>query len=332
MDSGKRPFRTPASYQAERITRDAVVPFLQDRGLRVTEELRRAVGPGESQIVAAQWPDGRQARMRVRLCWRRDGRNPRENLYSAFQLRARTLDGDWDRTLESIAGRDAREGVTHTLALQRQGHEIVFAALIPSDQLPALWRRQRDISDELIAQGAMGKVRKNHAANGDSPTLWLHDLRGKAAHRVPDALWAWPGVQDLAKLPLADDGPSQASGVADDSWDDMPGVDYRQLGSDGAPRRSTWRSSVRRDPKVRAEVVARSKGRCERVSCGAGRDYPGFLDVHHILGAEKGDRYWNCVALCPNCHREAHFAPDADAINAELLAFAGRFAPCKASA
>ncbi|MBU9434829.1 HNH endonuclease [Burkholderia multivorans] len=28
--------------------------------------------------------------------------------------------------------------------------------------------------------------------------------------------------------------------------------------------------------------------------------------MHHILGVEKGDRIWNCVALCPNCHRDTH--------------------------
>ncbi|AIO34480.1 HNH endonuclease family protein [Burkholderia cenocepacia] len=53
--------------------------------------------------------------------------------------------------------------------------------------------------------------------------------------------------------------------------------------------------------------------------------YPGFLDVHHILGVEKGDRVWNCVALCPNCHRDARHSPDADGLNSQLLASAEQF-------
>jgi 5-methylcytosine-specific restriction protein A len=49
------------------------------------------------------------------------------------------------------------------------------------------------------------------------------------------------------------------------------------------------------------------------------------FDVHHILGADKSDRIYNCVALCPNCHREVHFAPDHDEVNGKLLDFAMKF-------
>lgn len=328
MGTTKRPFRSPASYHAERITRDAVVPFLKERGLEVTDEVRRGVGQGQSQVVAVRLPDGQNIRARVRLCWRRDGGHPRETLYAAFQLRARTLDGDWDKTLQSIAERDAREGISHTLALQREGQSMVFAALIPSDQLPGIWQRQREVSDVLIAKGLMGKTKKNHAANGDSPTLWLHDERTDDSSEVPEVLWRWPGVIDVTSFAV--DAPVAGAEASDDSWDDLPGVDHSALGSDGAQRKSTWRSSVPRDRRVRDEVIRRSGGACERAGCGAQRAFKGFLDVHHILGAEKGDRVWNCVALCPNCHREAHYAPDADAINTELLAFAARFEPDRA--
>ena len=44
------------------------------------------------------------------------------------------------------------------------------------------------------------------------------------------------------------------------------------------------------------------------------------------LGIDVSDRVWTCVALCPNCHREAHFSPDRDAINAQLRDFAAQFA------
>jgi 5-methylcytosine-specific restriction protein A len=43
------------------------------------------------------------------------------------------------------------------------------------------------------------------------------------------------------------------------------------------------------------------------------------------LGVEKSDRVWTCVALCPNCHRDAHFAPDCEAINKRLSKYAKRF-------
>lgn len=111
----------------------------------------------------------------------------------------------------------------------------------------------------------------------------------------------------------------------DDSIDDLP--DYGALGSDEAARVQRIASGVKRDPRVRKAVLKRGKGRCERGGCGTGKRYRGFLDVHHILGAEKSDRVWNCVALCPNCHRDAHAAPERGQINSKLLTFASKFRP-----
>lgn len=111
----------------------------------------------------------------------------------------------------------------------------------------------------------------------------------------------------------------------DDTLDDLAAPDYSTFGSDGGDRVSTVRSHVKRDPRVREEVRRRSNGQCERPSCTAGPRYKQFLDVHHILGVQKSDRVWNCVALCPNCHRDAHYAPDAAEINAILLKFAKQF-------
>lgn len=108
----------------------------------------------------------------------------------------------------------------------------------------------------------------------------------------------------------------------DDTYDDMPLSDYSQIGSDGAAITSSLRSNIKRDRLVRLAVLQRAKGKCERNDCGESRDYEGFLDVHHILGAAKSDRYWNCVALCPNCHREVHAAPFRDDLNKDLMIYA----------
>ena len=94
MTDAKRSFRTEASYAFEREARDAVAPFLRSRGFQVHRDLRSRVGLGESQQVLARAPWGEELRMRVRLCWRRDGRHPNEALYSAAQLAALTRGGD----------------------------------------------------------------------------------------------------------------------------------------------------------------------------------------------------------------------------------------------
>ena len=114
--------------------------------------------------------------------------------------------------------------------------------------------------------------------------------------------------------------------VSDDTYEDLD-IDQSLLGSDGAPRFEFKKSGVKRDPAVRRQVIRRAANGCERSSCADDRRYSGFLDVHHILGAEKSDRIWTCVSLCPNCHRAAHYAPDRDALNAEMLEFASKFRP-----
>lgn len=68
----------------------------------------------------------------------------------------------------------------------------------------------------------------------------------------------------------------------------------------------------KRSPNVVAEVLLRANGECQ--SCK--RDAPflkedgtPFLEVHHIEWLSKGgeDSVENAIALCPNCHRQAHY-------------------------
>lgn len=321
MATSKRAFRTQESLDAETISRDAVKPFLISRGFNVEEDQRHPHGTAISQDVLAIDPNGNRVKMRVRLCWRWD-REHKSNNCSAAQLRARLIDNDWDHTLDTIVSHAKEKGITHMLMMQRSGKGIVYAALIPITKLKAIWEKQRDVSAKLIKDGKMGRTKKNHAMNGDSPTVWLMDNRKPEAHAVPDVLWSWPGVEDLVKLPITT---ATTKLPVDDTFDDLPGVDYSDLGSDGAPRVPTISSKVKRDPKVRKEVIKRAINGCENKSCSDKRRYPGFLDVHHILGVEKSDRVWNCVALCPNCHRDAHYGPDRDRFNDELLKFASQF-------
>jgi 5-methylcytosine-specific restriction enzyme A len=206
------------------------------------------------------------------------------------------------------------------LFIQPNGGRIEYAAVVPLAGIAKIWVQQRAESARMIKAG-LDSRRKNRAENGRSPTIWLRDDR---APTVASAFWNAPGVVDLmrARTPrLVRDLPQPA----DDTFDDLPGLDPNLFGSDAPSRTRTEVSSVKRDVRVRRFVLKRARGKCERTSCGASRAFRGFLDVHHILGAHKADRIWNCVALCPNCHREAHFSPDSDAINADLLRYSVRF-------
>lgn len=80
------------------------------------------------------------------------------------------------------------------------------------------------------------------------------------------------------------------------------------------PERSQVMTSVfNRNPDVVAEVLLRAAGTCE--SCGRpapfkrASDGTPYLEIHHkIRLADNGaDTVENAIALCPNCHRQAHF-------------------------
>ncbi|MBB4097452.1 HNH endonuclease signature motif containing protein [Sphingomonas kyeonggiensis] len=312
-----RRFRTEESIAAERGTRQRVEPLLERHGIEVTGRRLIERGTAVTQVIEARL-DALPIRMHVRLCWRRDGRNPREQLYSAAQLKARLDQGGWEQTLANVMNRHVREGHSHLLLVQDSKEGFALAALVPSKALGAIWERQRSISADLMARGLSGTLVQNHATNGASPTLWLQDDRFRETGAVARALWDWPGVINVLKLPRV---PSIERDT--DTLDDLVGQE--DPGRDAAERRPQLRSGYPRNPKVRALVIERSGGQCESPGCGEGRSYPGFLDVHHILGVDVSDRPWTCVALCPNCHREAHFAPEKEAINASLAAFAVRF-------
>ncbi|MEW5512031.1 HNH endonuclease signature motif containing protein [Pseudomonas asiatica] len=317
--SSPRQFRGSESLAAEQRSRAAVRPFLEACGFEVIEDRLITTGAASQQIVSFHIPDGDDVKARVRLCWRRDGRNQNEQQYSAAQLTAHLRLGGWDATLEHVVNRDLAQGITHNLLFQREGEAVVYAALVPIRALHQIWNRQREVSDELLRRGLKGRIRKNHAQNGTSPTLWLQDDRLPDTHEVADVLWQWPGVVDLAKLV----GTVPKSLALNDTYDDCPMPDYSALGQDFAQRVSTIRSHVKRDPKVRLAVLDRARYRCER--CTESRSFPGFLDVHHILGAEVSDRFYNCVALCPNCHREAHYGESREELNKRLLEYASQF-------
>jgi len=309
-----------------------IADFRKDNGLALRKvcarfvELCREMGLLATASIAIDGSKfqavNNQLKIHVRLCWRRH-RGEGERWYSAAQLRAKLINDDWDKTLQSIEQRDRSKGVSHTLLVQSDDGEIDSAALIPTESLVPIWKGQREVCARLIAEGKLGRIKKNINENGKSPTIYLIDTRTPSAQQIPNVLWNWPGVLDIAKLQIV----SEISTIAsDDTYDDFD-IDLSLLGSDGGPRLVSKKSGVKRDPAVRREVVRRATGGCERSSCSDDRRYVGFLDVHHILGAEKSDRVWTCVALYPNCHRAAHFAPDRDALNEELLQFASQFRP-----
>lgn len=306
-----RAFRTEDSVEAENRTRTEVVPFLQRCGFTEIREEQKKSGIAVVQTVHANDEDGVPLVMAVRLCWRKRFEKADEG-YSAFQLLFKVKGNEPRDSIQQKLDRETRKGKTHWLAVNRDETGIRNAILFPIGEVLPIWTQQCEIYDRLINEGKLGSRRKNPAVNGDSPALYLQD---DGASDAVGFLFNYPGVRVL--IPVATE--QEASG---DTFDDLAARDFSSLGTDGAPRFQRFVSGVKRNPAVRQAVILRAHGKCER--CRTRRPYAGFLDVHHIFGVETSDRVWNCVAVCPNCHREAHFAPDADAINAALLQVAGK--------
>ena len=88
-------------------------------------------------------------------------------------------------------------------------------------------------------------------------------------------------------------------------------------------KHATKSEQYERDPSVVAYAERQAKGICQLCLKPApfktdkGRP---FLEVHHIVPLGEGgeDVIENVAAICPNCHREAHYGGDSAAIRSKL--------------
>jgi 5-methylcytosine-specific restriction protein A len=94
--------------------------------------------------------------------------------------------------------------------------------------------------------------------------------------------------------------------------------------SEGAPVIQALRTTYRRSAAVRIYVLRRADGRCEGCREAAPfitSDGHPYLEPHHTrrLSDEGPDTPAHVIALCPTCHRRAHYAADAAPFNASLV-------------
>ncbi|MXV35138.1 MULTISPECIES: HNH endonuclease signature motif containing protein [unclassified Saccharibacter] len=79
-----------------------------------------------------------------------------------------------------------------------------------------------------------------------------------------------------------------------------------------------------RSKAIRDYILARAEGKCEHCQRPAPfltvQGYP-YLEAHHILRLTDGgpDHPKSIIALCPNCHREAHFGNQQELLKNKFL-------------
>ncbi|HVZ65085.1 MAG TPA: HNH endonuclease [Lacunisphaera sp.] len=136
-------------------------------------------------------------------------------------------------------------------------------------------------------------------------------LRGKSRSRLP-------GLSSLLQEFTNRLGETVVQQDAIDDFVDKP------EGSIAPDRAKKIGTHFKRDPKIRAYVVRRARGRCEH--CGKvgflTQDGVRFIETHHVIGlAKQGpDTPRNVIALCADHHREAHFGVDAAKLEELFLA------------
>lgn len=264
-------------------------------------------------------PEGDRLLVRVRNCGKWSGTSC--EISAGFGIGQKASGEDTSTMLRRYVANHESRGVTHELAIQSYGPAVLLAGLYPLRELPSIWRRQRDVLAHEWQQGRTGRKRST-VENGSVPSIWLRDVTSPGAQAMAQAFWDWPSVTSIRPNWPPELATSAASRTpTGDTIDDLDGAPYpHEVGDDGQSRFFGLRSSVKRNAEVRRRVAERATDGCE--ACSDGRSYRGFLDVHHVFGVDHSDREWTCVALCPNCHRAAHWAPDAGAINARLVQIA----------
>ena len=172
----------------------------------------------------------------------------------------------------------AQRGATHLLAVagNDQTGVLSFARLYPLAQLPELVAKQAALTDSVF-----------YRAHSAALILHAHSPEFGEAAEAAKAVG-----EDILSPPRHAQTETESQRVV----------------------RARSGTVYRRDQKVRAKVLEIANGRCE--CCGEEgfltENGERYLETHHVVGvAERGpDTANNIVAVCPTCHRKAHFAAD----------------------
>jgi 5-methylcytosine-specific restriction protein A len=98
----------------------------------------------------------------------------------------------------------------------------------------------------------------------------------------------------------------------------------KPTGADQPVRVSVTSATFKRSDEVAEWVLKYAKGVCEHCSAQAPfvtKDGTAYLEVHHVKPLAEGgaDTVENAVAVCPNCHRAAHYSAAASEIRDRLV-------------
>jgi len=183
--------------------------------------------------------------------------------------------------------------------------------------LPNLAKSHHRALEITTDRGPLHRNRK--AAHSPGVTKWLSQV---LHDEVPSPAWTKPGAHRSGRRP---DGEI----VVDDDFLKVASMDeLRKVALLVAPesfqpkkREAIYRVRAK---AVRLYVLKRANGRCEGCSAAApfyDADGRPFLETHHTtrMADDGPDHPQTVIGICPNCHRRAHLARDAESFNASLI-------------
>jgi len=180
-----------------------------------------------------------------------------------------------DLTPEQEARRAAMVERLHKLGgVPNDRGELMLEAL-------AALLESREVADEAAA-----KIKPHKTAQSGTP-------RGDFSSRPP------------VQIHVHEDSKTGRMTVQTDAGErELSRAESERMRCDAAVCEQGGRNTTTIPPRVRREVLARDKHRCQAPGCGRTR----FLEVHHIVSRKQGgsNKVENLVTLCATCHRLYH--------------------------
>ncbi len=218
----------------------------------------------------------------------------------------RNPDGTWDYVGQGSSGNQSKEKYANRILIDRDRNVLLFTT-------------REQSSAEYRISGTRSKLYK---FEGLFDVLSHEIVVANSGKREGDALL-------LFKLVPADSIFTNATQDVQDVSEPGKETDLSALKKAiittpiGANVSLTLTQYRRRSSDVRRYALIRANGICEKCNKPAPFETLNkqpYLEVHHILKlADDGpDLPQNVAAICPNCHREAHFGAGHEAFNKSL--------------
>lgn len=189
-----------------------------------------------------------------------------------------------------------------------------------NEQLGILTLYNKNIQHKNIAEVAINceyvanklKINKGEA---EAAIEDLADIVGNSVKKNKSIKWPRIGIASIGDANFLLDA---LCNIKNGSFPKSP-----PAGQDSPESRGKYSTPFERDESVKAWVLNNARGICEGcVNPAPFIDIKGssFLEVHHVLWLSQGgsDKISNVVALCPNCHRRAHYSQDRDEFKEHL--------------